>query len=127
MAERLTTVGERPAVFLHGDWHAGNYLSDEQGVTAVLDWEEAALGDPRFDVANADAEMRRRTPVLADHFRYQYEARAGFTVGDLRIWIDLAYLRSRIMSAFVNHRLAQGQRLPSLNPEDWIPDTWIDK
>lgn len=127
IAERFANVNERPAVFLHGDWHAGNYLADEQGITAVLDFEEAAVGDPRFDVANAAAEMQRSTPELADHFLSQYEARAGFAVGDPRIWIDLAYLRSRLVGALVEHRLTHGQRLPSLNPEDWIPDNWIDK
>ncbi len=118
IAERFADVGERSGSFIHGDWHSGNYLSDEQGITAILDWEEAAVGDPRFDVANAAAEIQRSTPELADHFLSQYEAHAGFAVGDPRIWIDLAYLRSRLISALVKHRLAHGQRLPSLNPED---------
>ena len=33
-------------VLVHGDYRTGNYLADETGVTAILDWEGAHLGDP---------------------------------------------------------------------------------
>jgi aminoglycoside phosphotransferase (APT) family kinase protein len=35
---------------LHGDPNPGNYLFRENRVTAVLDWELAAIGDPRSDL-----------------------------------------------------------------------------
>jgi aminoglycoside phosphotransferase (APT) family kinase protein len=34
---------------LHGDPNPGNYLFRESEVAAVLDWELAAIGDPRSD------------------------------------------------------------------------------
>ena len=37
-------------VLVHGDYRTGNYLVDESGVTAILDWEGAHLGDPIEDV-----------------------------------------------------------------------------
>jgi aminoglycoside phosphotransferase (APT) family kinase protein len=40
---------ERP-VLVHGDYRTGNYLADESGVTAILDWEGAHLGDPIEDL-----------------------------------------------------------------------------
>ena len=40
---------ERP-VLVHGDYRTGNYLADETGVTAILDWEGAHLGDPVEDL-----------------------------------------------------------------------------
>ena len=40
---------ERP-VLVHGDYRTGNYLADESGVTAILDWEGAHLGDPVEDL-----------------------------------------------------------------------------
>lgn len=43
----------RPAdkpVLVHGDYRTGNYLADESGVTAILDWEGAHLGDPIEDL-----------------------------------------------------------------------------
>lgn len=36
--------------FLHGDPNPGNYLFDGERVVAVLDWELAAIGDPRSDL-----------------------------------------------------------------------------
>ena len=35
---------------MHGDYRTGNYLADETGVTAILDWEGAHLGDPVEDL-----------------------------------------------------------------------------
>jgi aminoglycoside phosphotransferase (APT) family kinase protein len=37
-------------VLVHGDYRTGNYLADESGVTAILDWEAAHLGDPIEDL-----------------------------------------------------------------------------
>ncbi len=37
-------------VLVHGDYRTGNYLADENGVTAILDWELAHLGDPVEDL-----------------------------------------------------------------------------
>ncbi|GEP61309.1 phosphotransferase family protein [Reyranella soli] len=38
------------ALLVHGDYRTGNYLADESGVTAILDWEGAHLGDPVEDL-----------------------------------------------------------------------------
>jgi aminoglycoside phosphotransferase (APT) family kinase protein len=37
-------------VLVHGDYRTGNYLADETGITAILDWEGAHLGDPVEDL-----------------------------------------------------------------------------
>ena len=37
-------------VLVHGDYRTGNYVADENGVTAILDWEGAHLGDPIEDL-----------------------------------------------------------------------------
>ncbi len=37
-------------LLVHGDYRTGNYLADENGVTAILDWEGAHLGDPVEDL-----------------------------------------------------------------------------
>lgn len=49
LRRRLPTA-QRIAV-LHGDYRTGNYLFDETGIRAFLDWEMAHLGDPLEDVA----------------------------------------------------------------------------
>lgn len=41
---------ERPSAVVHGDFRNGNLLIDEGGITAVLDWELAHIGDPMEDL-----------------------------------------------------------------------------
>lgn len=42
---------------LHGDFWPGNVIWKDGSIAAVIDWEDAALGDPLFDVANARLEL----------------------------------------------------------------------
>ena len=39
-----------PWVLCHRDFRTGNYMVDEQGLTAVLDWEFSGWGDPLEDI-----------------------------------------------------------------------------
>ncbi|BDP40152.1 hypothetical protein DAETH_01210 [Deinococcus aetherius] len=45
------TVAPGPPAWLHLDYHPLNVLVEEGRVSAVLDWENVALGDARLDVA----------------------------------------------------------------------------
>lgn len=45
------------SVLLHGDFWPGNTLWKEGRLAAVIDWEDAAIGDPLADVANARLEL----------------------------------------------------------------------
>jgi hygromycin-B 4-O-kinase len=47
-------AGNCPEVrrLVHGDFGSNNVLTDGSRVTAVIDWSEALLGDPLYDVAN---------------------------------------------------------------------------
>ncbi len=40
-----------PQCLIHGDFRLGNLLVTSDGLTAILDWELAHLGDPREDIA----------------------------------------------------------------------------
>lgn len=42
---------------LHGDYWVGNLVWKDGRLAAVIDWEDAALGDPLADVANARLEI----------------------------------------------------------------------
>jgi len=48
--DRRKPAPTRKPVLVHGDFRTGNYLADETGVTAILDWEGAHLGDPVEDL-----------------------------------------------------------------------------
>ncbi|MBX2998834.1 MAG: phosphotransferase [Caldilineaceae bacterium] len=45
------------AVLLHGDYWPGNLLWQDGQLAAVIDWEDAAVGDPLADVANSRLEI----------------------------------------------------------------------
>lgn len=47
VANEPSPIGIR---LVHGDYRIGNCLVDDGALTAVLDWELAYLGDPRFDL-----------------------------------------------------------------------------
>lgn len=47
--ERNRPVGGRRSV-VHGDFRIGNVMFDEEGLTGILDWELAHLGDPLEDL-----------------------------------------------------------------------------
>jgi aminoglycoside phosphotransferase (APT) family kinase protein len=49
-------VPER-TVLLHGDFWAGNLLWRDATIVAVIDWEEAATGDPLTDVATTRLDL----------------------------------------------------------------------
>lgn len=77
-----------PPVLVHGDFRMGNLLIDGSGLTAVLDWEIAHLGDPHQDLAYICAPSwrfgRRDKPVGGigeiEPFLEAYETASGQTV-----------------------------------------------
>lgn len=48
LAARLPESG--PSALAHGDFRSGNFVVDEGGIRAVLDWELAHFGDPMEDL-----------------------------------------------------------------------------
>ena len=60
-------------VLLHGDYWPGNTLWRDGTLVGVLDWEDAALGDPVADLANARMELTMAFgAAAADGFTRQY-------------------------------------------------------
>lgn len=54
--ENASWPGEQ--VLLHGDFWPENLLWRDGDIVAVLDWEDAAIGDPMADLAGACVELR---------------------------------------------------------------------
>lgn len=56
-------AGVRPAaqrnspVLLHGDYWPGNTLWRDDSLVAIIDWEDAVIGDPLIDLANSRLEL----------------------------------------------------------------------
>lgn len=82
-------------VLLHGDFWPGNTLWKGGRLAAVIDWEDAAIGDPLADVANARLELLWALGLEAmDDFTRRYESNAaGVDFSDLPYWDLWADLR----------------------------------
>lgn len=77
IADRITLV--------HGDFRSGNYLYDDNGMIALLDWEMAHLGDPMEDLAWASMRFWSRDQIAAglmerEVFYRLYEEKSGHRV-----------------------------------------------
>ncbi|NRA57302.1 MAG: phosphotransferase [Phycisphaerales bacterium] len=81
-----TTYDGTPAL-LHGDFWPGNLLWRDGAIVAILDWEDAAVGDPLSDVAGACLEIRYDHGVTgAQRFRDAYAAHAPIDDRRLAMW-----------------------------------------
>lgn len=82
-------------VLLHGDFWPGNTLWNDGRLVAVIDWEDAAVGDPLADVANARLELLWARGLDAmQEFTRRYAANAtGVDLTDLPYWDLWADLR----------------------------------
>jgi aminoglycoside phosphotransferase (APT) family kinase protein len=79
-----------PPVLTHLDYWPGNMLWHGGEITAVVDWEEAAAGDPGVDVAYARMHLLLLgMNDAARTFLKTYEAHTGCPVANLALW-DLA-------------------------------------
>jgi aminoglycoside phosphotransferase (APT) family kinase protein len=62
-------------VLLHGDFWAGNLLWRGDEIVAVIDWEDASLGDPLVDVATTRLDLlwafgREAMTAFTDHYLF---------------------------------------------------------
>jgi len=93
---------------LHRDYRTGNYLADENGLQAILDWEFTGWGDPREDIGWFTARCWRfgRPDLeaggvgrLEDFLRgYSQHSSVRMTMDDLRYWQTMATLRWAIIA-----------------------------
>ncbi|MEM1249436.1 MAG: phosphotransferase [Acidobacteriota bacterium] len=76
-----------PPRLLHGDFWPGNVLWHEDRLAAVVDWEDAALGDPLADLAAARVELLCQYDEQAmELFTSRYLSGSDVDVSDLPLW-----------------------------------------
>jgi len=77
-----------PSVLLHGDYWPGNTLWQEGELVAVIDWEDAAIGDPLADLANTRLEILWALGYdTMQDFTQQYQSIfPGLDLTDLPFW-----------------------------------------
>lgn len=82
---RRTPLGRRS--LLHGDYWPGNVLWRDGRVVALLDWEDAAVGDPMCDLAAARQELCWKLgPEAMAAFTGAYASRAHVDGWQLAVW-----------------------------------------
>jgi aminoglycoside phosphotransferase (APT) family kinase protein len=104
---------------VHRDFRTGNYMVDQQGLTAVLDWEFAAWGDPMSDIGWFCAECWRfgKTKLEAggiatrEAFYEGYRAERGLRIDNdaVHFWEVMAHLRWAVIALEQGHRHLSGQ------------------
>ena len=83
-----------PVALLHGDYWPGNILWQDGQLMAVIDWEDAQVGDPLADVANCRFELCWTVSQEAmDRFTHHYRALSALDFGNLPYWDLRAALR----------------------------------
>jgi aminoglycoside phosphotransferase (APT) family kinase protein len=85
-------------VLLHGDFWPGNILWRDDRLVAVIDWEDARLGDPVADLANARLEMIWAFGIDAmhsftQHYQHVQSTRTTIDYAHLPYWDLFAALR----------------------------------
>jgi aminoglycoside phosphotransferase (APT) family kinase protein len=97
---------QAPVGLVHIDYWSGNVLWKAGRIAAVVDWEEAAFGDPGIDVAYCRMDMfLLGMREAADEFLSAYEAEMGQRVANLGFWELAAAVR------------------PMYNPKGWITES----
>lgn len=92
--ELRTHLRPVPATLVHVDYWPGNILWQEEHISAVIDWEEAACGDPGYDVAYGYMNIYLLgLENAAREFLAVYEGEAGHRVENLGFWELAAAVR----------------------------------
>ena len=87
-------ASRNPDTLLHGDFWTGNLLWQNGEIVAVIDWENALIGDPAEDLANARMEIFWRFGLEAmNHFTAEYQSMSNADLSQLPYLDLLASLR----------------------------------
>jgi aminoglycoside phosphotransferase (APT) family kinase protein len=122
------------AVICHGDFHPQNILMDGGAVTGVLDWPNAVLADPAYDVAATRTilsctpiEMvaarptvrwvaRVARPFLVARYQAAYQRHRRLDLARLAYYEAASCMRGLVRVA--EARLASAEHSEALNPLD---------
>jgi aminoglycoside phosphotransferase (APT) family kinase protein len=96
IARRHLADREVPVVFLHGDLQAAHVFVDGDDVVGVIDWADACLGDPMFDLAVLTGmHLHRLDDVLRGYGDADVDAVRGWwslrRLGELRWMVEHGY------------------------------------
>ena len=122
LTEVFPVVEENPYRFRHGDFWPGNMLWHDGNVAAIIDWEEASIGDPLFDVAIARMDILwAYGAAAASEFTAQYRVRMDLNYRYLPFW-DL-----RVSLRPITNIAVWATSFPPLGRPDVTEELMIDR
>ncbi|MHA1600934.1 MAG: phosphotransferase family protein [Alphaproteobacteria bacterium] len=105
-------------VLVHQDFRTGNYMVDDTGLTAILDWEFCAWGDPMSDLGwfcakcwrYSRADLEAGGIATREPFYRGYEAESSRRIDPDRVayWELLAHIRWAVIALQQGRRTAVG-------------------
>jgi aminoglycoside phosphotransferase (APT) family kinase protein len=111
----LPTIQQVAPALVHLDYWRGNVLWDRGQIAAVVDWEEAAYGDPVIDVAYCRMEMAIMGMIGEEkEFLSAYEAEMGHQAANLGFWELAAAARPMTDITGWITELSKGERFRQL-------------
>jgi len=114
-------VPENAPVMLHGDYHFSNTLLHEGQIAGLIDWEYAALGDPRWDISNAYMQLVDfATADAANDFLQTYLAASGRTFEGPPLYNVVSSIQQWAISEWLVRQQESGESLSFSLAQDLI-------
>ncbi|HEY84409.1 MAG TPA: phosphotransferase [Chloroflexi bacterium] len=101
-----------PHRLIHGDPYLGNILIRDKKIAALLNWENAAIGDPRWDVMTAAHHLHQFSPSQADELVNSYEKISGKRIANRPFWYAMIAVRLYALKSWVARALEMGSLSP---------------
>ena len=99
---RILEQDNTTPVLLHGCFDLDHVLINHNKIRTVVNWEHAAIGDPRWDVAYTALSLQTDGDrSLSNRFIARYVQLTGNPLEDLNIWEGLVALRGYSLSQWV--------------------------
>ena len=102
----LDAAGDVPLAFLHGDLQPEHVVLDDRGerVRALLDWGDASVGDPAWDIAVLTLDDPQQLDPVLDGYAAPPDERAASSRCTVRTGCCATSARSRGSSSTASTR-----------------------
>ncbi|MEM7031592.1 MAG: aminoglycoside phosphotransferase family protein [Chloroflexota bacterium] len=109
----------RPSL-LHGDLNIDKVVTRHGEILAFTGWEQAAIGDPRWDVMTTAHSLRSLDVNLAEQFVNWYETFSGKTIEDRAFWWAMISVRLWAIKAWAHYAI--DAKVIDTNLNNWAKD-----
>lgn len=93
----------RPDCIIHGDYNLGNILESDRNKLTIIDWTNAQLGDPRYDIAWSTVLIQiyvgQRYGSL---YKAAFLSKGKYSVDEIELFEGIACLRWILLNRFAN-------------------------